>query len=137
MIGAGPKEQRASIEQVLSELEARRPIFESLCKELSAHIEKCLRDEQIVFQVVQSRVKSAAKVEAKYMALHKASRYERLEDLTDIAALRIVTYYEDKVDAIKSILEREFQIDWENCHDKRPRQSRVIHLLRTAPCRIA
>jgi len=114
-----PKHPRAPIEQVLSDLEKRRPAFESLCKELGAHIERCLRDEQIAFQAVQSRVKSTAKVEAKYLAPHKANRYKRLDDLTDIAALRIVTYYEDEVDVIKSIVEREFQIYWEDSQDKR------------------
>lgn len=114
-----PKHSRAPIEQVLSDLDKRRPLFETFCAKLSSHIEHCLRDEQIAYQAVQSRVKSAAKVEAKYLAPHKANRYERLDDLTDIAALRIVTYYEDEVDVIKSIIEREFLIDWEHCQDKR------------------
>lgn len=114
-----PNQPRHSIEQVLSDLEKRRPVFGSFCEELSAHIKKCLRDDQIAFQDVQWRVKSATKVESKYQAPHKANRYDRLDDLTDIAALRIVTYYEDEVDVIKSIIEREFLIDWENCQDKR------------------
>ena len=114
-----PKQVLASVEQVLADLERRRPLFENLCKELSAHIEKCLHDDQIAFQTVQWRVKSADKAEAKYRAPHKANRYQGLDDLTDIAALRIITYYEDEVDVIKAILEREFQIDWENCQDKR------------------
>lgn len=120
MTGPGPQQQpRAPIEEVLRDLETRRPLFKSLCKEFRKHIEKCLSDEQIVFQEVQTRVKSASKVKAKYSAKHKENRYKQLDDLTDIAGLRIVTYYEDKVDAIKSILEREFQIDWENSQDKR------------------
>jgi putative GTP pyrophosphokinase len=52
--------------------------------------------------------------------------YSDFSDLTDIAGVRIITYYEDDVDRISKILEREFVIEWPiTQREKRSRGSRV------------
>ncbi len=45
--------------------------------------------------------------------------YECLEDVTDLAGVRIIAYMKDDVDAIADIIESQFRIDEENSVDKR------------------
>jgi hypothetical protein len=45
--------------------------------------------------------------------------YRQLDDITDQAGLRIITYYEDEVDLVAKAIKREFEIDSENSIDKR------------------
>lgn len=114
-----PTKPRASIEDVVQDLVKRRTSFENFCQEAKSHLEKCLRDAEIPFQSIQSRVKDEAKIKSKYSDLSKADKYLSLDDLTDIAGLRVITYYEDDVDKVKELIEQEFAIDVENCEDKR------------------
>lgn len=45
--------------------------------------------------------------------------YENLEDITDLAGIRLITYYEDDVDRIADMIETEFDVDVHNTVDKR------------------
>lgn len=119
MTDQSPLQAPAPIEEVLSDLEKRRSVFDDFCREISTHIEKCLRDDQIVIQSVQWRVKHPDKVRAKYTDPSKLKKYNRLDDLTDIAGLRVITYYETDVDIVRKLIEREFAIDPEHSEDKR------------------
>lgn len=49
----------------------------------------------------------------------KDGNYEELEDVTDIAGVRITTYFADHVDKIAERIAQEFDVDWENSTDKR------------------
>ncbi|MDF2832499.1 MAG: hypothetical protein K0Q82_1605 [Chryseobacterium indoltheticum] len=78
-------------------------ILMKLCKNYSIH--------QII-----SRIKTKESLAQKVI---KKNKYEKLEDITDILALRIITYFEDDISKIEEILNKEFKIDWENSIDKR------------------
>lgn len=69
------------------------------------------------YQAVQARVKSKDKLRQKYVDPQK--NYRCLEDITDQAGLRVITYYEDEVDRVIEILKKEFEIDPVNSVDKR------------------
>lgn len=45
--------------------------------------------------------------------------YESLEDITDLAGVRIITHFADDVDVVASMVESEFKIDKVNSIDKR------------------
>ncbi|MFL6282676.1 MAG: GTP pyrophosphokinase family protein [Pyrinomonadaceae bacterium] len=49
----------------------------------------------------------------------QAKSYTQLSDITDICGIRIITYYDEEVDAVARIIENEFEIDPENSVDKR------------------
>jgi len=108
---------RANADAVVQDLKNRRSVFEDFCRKVRDHIEECLRDEEIPFQSIQWRVKAEEKVRSKYLS--KTDKYTSLDDLTDIAGLRVITYYEDDVDKAKEVIEHQFAIDIENCEDKR------------------
>src|SRR5208283_4690096 len=80
-------------------------------------IEACLQDEGIRYQSVQARVKGRKKLEAKYLDPKKD--YRKLDEITDQAGLRVITYYEDDVHRVAKLIKREFTIDPDNSVDKR------------------
>lgn len=44
--------------------------------------------------------------------------YNRLADVTDVVGIRVITHFESEVHAVSSLIEKEFEIDWENSVDK-------------------
>jgi putative GTP pyrophosphokinase len=107
----------ASVESVLSDFESKKEMLVSLCAKTKTLIEESLADAQIQYQSVQARVKTKKKLKQKYSNQEKG--YKGLDDITDLAALRIITYYEDEVDAVAEIIKREFEVDPENSVDRR------------------
>jgi putative GTP pyrophosphokinase len=41
-------------------------------------------------------------------------KYPSIADLTDLLGVRIITYFPDQVDDAAAIIEREFDVDYEN-----------------------
>jgi ppGpp synthetase/RelA/SpoT-type nucleotidyltranferase len=114
MADAGDK---SSIENVLAEFSAKEEMLLALCARSKNLIEAILQDAKIHYQSVQFRVKTKTKLKQKY--LNPEKEYKRLEDVTDLAGLRVITYYEDDIDRVAEVIKREFDIDIENSVDKR------------------
>lgn len=66
---------------------------------------------------VQHRVKSERSLAGK-LARHPGM-YAQLSDLKDILGARVVCYFNDDVDLLGKLVEREFVIDWGESDDKR------------------
>ncbi|MEV7097565.1 hypothetical protein AB0M80_32410 [Amycolatopsis sp. NPDC051045] len=49
----------------------------------------------------------------------KSERYTDFASLTDLLGLRIITFFEDEVDSVSALIEKEFQVDRDNSVDKR------------------
>jgi ppGpp synthetase/RelA/SpoT-type nucleotidyltranferase len=112
-----PEEAKHTVEAVLSEFDSIEGMLGALCVKTKSLIEASLEDARIPYQSVQVRVKSKKKLAEKYIDPKKD--YRRLEDITDLAGIRIITYYEDHVDRAAKVIEREFVVDRENSVDKR------------------
>ncbi|HWY07110.1 MAG TPA: RelA/SpoT domain-containing protein [Candidatus Acidoferrales bacterium] len=111
-------ENRASIDEVLEQFDRKRDILEALCAKTKGLIEASLQEAPIQYQSVQTRVKTRRKVRAKY--LDQTKDYRKLDDITDLAGLRVITYYTDDVDRVADVIRQEFDLDSENSVDKRP-----------------
>lgn len=79
-------------------------------------IQTLLEIENIQFHSVTSRIKSKASVRQK---LQRPDKRRELNDLTDMFGVRIITYFQDEVDLVARLIEREFIVDTENSVDKR------------------
>lgn len=119
-MGLGGGEARpgaADVEAVLIEFDSRVESLKSLCDKTKGLIEELLQDANVPHQSVQARVKKRKKLREKY--LDPTKDYKKLDDIHDLAGLRVITYYDDEVDRVAEVIEREFDIDRENTVDKR------------------
>ena len=112
-----PSSNKADIEAALAEFDERKDHLQAFCERTKRLIEASLEDAGVRVQSVQARVKSRKKLREKYLNPEKS--YTRLDDITDLAALRIITYYEDEVDRAADVVRREFEIDPANSVDRR------------------
>lgn len=117
MGSTGPEKPKADVEQVIAEFERREPTLAAFCARTRSLVEACLDDAGIRYQSVQSRVKRKKKLREKY--LDREKDYRELDDITDLAGLRVITYYDDEVDRVAEVIEKEFKIDTKESVDKR------------------
>jgi len=99
-VGANP------VNEILAEFDSRKEGLEHVAADTKDLIERILKVENVPVQSVQSRVKKRAKVESKYCRADKD--YRKLDDLTDLVGLRVITYYSDNLDQVAQIIGREF-----------------------------
>lgn len=79
-------------------------------------IQTLLEIEGIRVHSVTSRIKSKASVRQK---LQHPDKERTLSNLTDLLGVRIITYFQDEVNAVAELVESEFIVDPENSGDKR------------------
>lgn len=115
--GSGDKPKPADVEDVLAEFDHMAPTLQSLCAKTKDLIEEFLQGSDVPFQSVQARVKNRKKLSEKY--LNPEKQYKQLGDITDLAGLRVITYYPDEVDRVAEVIEQQFEIDQKNSVDKR------------------
>jgi ppGpp synthetase/RelA/SpoT-type nucleotidyltranferase len=108
---------KTDVGNVLAEFEERQPTLTTFCAKTKALIEACLQDADIRYQSVQARVKTKKKLKEKY--LDPAKDYVKLDDITDLAGLRVITYYDDEIDRVVGVVEEQFKIDKKESVDKR------------------
>jgi putative GTP pyrophosphokinase len=108
---------RQDTELVVKEFSTKRAVLESLCTKTKALIEQSLDEAGVRCQSVQARVKNERKLKSKYDDLAKG--YRCLDDITDQAGLRVITYYEEEVDQVAEVIRREFDVRPEKSVDKR------------------
>lgn len=113
----GKKKAKADVEAVLVEFEACQSKLADFCARTKSLIEACLQDANVKYQSVQSRVKTRKKLREKY--LDPTKDYSRLDDITDLAGLRVITYYDDEIDRVVELIEKEFKVDHKESVDKR------------------
>jgi ppGpp synthetase/RelA/SpoT-type nucleotidyltranferase len=92
-------------------------LYSSFTQSVHKLIDQLLEESRISVHSISSRTKEEGKIREKIG--REVNKYNKLSDITDISGVRIITYFEDGVDEVAKIVEREFQIDTENCTDKR------------------
>lgn len=101
---------------ILKEYDKNKDVLENLDKSLETLINSLLKQKGIKVHQIQTRVKDRDSLEKKILAKHK---YKSLDDITDIVGVRIITYFDDEVDQIATLINEEFVIDQDNSVDKR------------------
>ena len=102
---------------ILKEYDNSKILLENLDRTLLNLINSLLEQKNIRVHQVQTRVKDRDSLEKKI--IRKNDKYESLSDITDIVGVRIITYFDDEVDQIATMIEEEFFIDQDNSVDKR------------------
>ncbi len=97
----------------------RQATFEALGQALHARLKDVLKSGGVEVHAVSHRVKDLNSL------AHKLGRpdktYQRLEDITDLIGLRVITYFDDSVDHVDGLIKANFRVDSSRSEDKRRR----------------
>jgi len=102
--------------KILEEYDATFHIYDNFRLKSEQLIKELIGYENIDYHQITSRTKNRNSL---FQKLEKKEKYTKLNEITDIVGIRIITYFEDEVDSIASMIEREFDVDKSNSIDKR------------------
>jgi putative GTP pyrophosphokinase len=107
-------------QELLDAFVSRQPAFEALGRELHAHLLEVLERGGVSVHGVSHRIKTPASLAGK---LARPDRiYQRMEDLTDLVGLRVITFFEDSIEQVARLIEEHFRVDIDRSVDKRLHQ---------------
>ncbi len=106
------------IENWISEYESKYSLYESFCSKISNLLNDLAKSHGIKIHLVESRAKTLDSFSEKIQRRGKKYNYP-LKELTDLAGIRIIVFYDKDIDKICDILNNEFDIDTKNSVDKR------------------
>src|SRR5437016_3549848 len=98
-----------TVELMLGKYEKSHKIFEELRDRCAGLITTLLGQKGIEVHSVTSRVKGKKKLAEKLTRVGRS--YKRLEDISDIVGIRVITHFESEIDEIGSLVEKEFKVD--------------------------
>ena len=104
-------------EMILDEYRDRLPVLNTIKEVVLDMLRRTLKDNNMVVTAIEGRVKTEKSLAGKLEL--KGNKYRTIDDITDIVGLRIITFFSDEVDQIAALVERMFDIDWDNSVDKR------------------
>lgn len=102
---------------ILAQYDEKIRLYESFAREVEHQVKLLLDSCGISYNSIGLRVKTRASLAEKID--RKNGKYSKLEDITDIAGVRVITYYSEDVDCVADIIESEFDVDRINSIDKR------------------
>jgi putative GTP pyrophosphokinase len=105
------------IRKILEEFDRKEILLRSFSEACARLTSQILSSDNLHVHSVTSRLKERPKLEEKVM--REGKDYRALDSVTDVVGVRIITHFEDEVDTIGTIIEREFDIDQVNSIDKR------------------
>lgn len=94
-----------------------RPTLEKMQSIVLDKLNECVNESGIYADGVNSRIKTEKSLAGKLAK--KGHKYASITDITDLFGARIITFYTDDVDKISSLVDKYFDVDWENSVDKR------------------
>jgi len=106
-----------NIAKILSEYDSEKNLYRDFAENCESLLGKLLSVERYRVHSVTSRLKDRDRLEDKLR--REGKYYKQLCDVTDTAGVRIITHFEDEVDKIGTLVEREFKVDPERSIDKR------------------
>ena len=104
-------------QELLDQYRSMLPIYTEMAEVIPDKLQEFFSKSGIIVASLEHRVKTEDSLAGKLKL--KGGKYRDIFDVTDIVGLRVITFYIDDVDKVASVLERLFEIDWENSVDKR------------------
>ena len=103
--------------ELLGQYRSLLPVYTRMAEAIPERLRNFFAEAGIIVAAVEHRVKTEESLAGKLKL--KGSKYADIFEVTDIIGIRVITFYIDDVDNVASVLERLFDIDWENSIDKR------------------
>lgn len=104
-----PEQYEGVAERVAAEFAAKRPLYEQLTTKLRALLEELLAQEGIGVHVIEARTKAVDSLRHKLANPNKA--YKELDEIEDLAGVRVIAHYTTDVERVSALLHREFRIE--------------------------
>lgn len=111
---SGPKDR---VDALIREYDERVPKYRDFAATSKELIERLLWADGIRVHSVTARAKTPESLRGKLMRPDR--QYASLDDVTDLAGVRIITFFGDDVDAVGRVIEREFAVIPEESVDRR------------------
>lgn len=102
---------------IIEEYDAKLKLYKTFTDKVRQLLEELIESEKISYNAITCRVKDKESFIKKIEL--KQGKYNTLKDITDIAGIRIITFYSDDVDKVANLIEKEFEVDKDNTIDKR------------------
>jgi ppGpp synthetase/RelA/SpoT-type nucleotidyltranferase len=103
--------------ELVQEYRSCKRLYEDFAETVSDLLTKIIADKSLQLHSVTCRSKDEQSLAKKLQ--RPGSVYQNLGEITDLAGVRVITYFHDHVDFIAQMVEAEFTIDRENSTDKR------------------
>lgn len=101
----------------MKEYDSKCTLYTDFTVKIYELVKELLKENNLPVHSVNYRTKDRSSFEKKLNKSEK--KYLKLDDITDISGIRIITYFLDDVDKIATVVEKEFNIDKLNSVDKR------------------
>lgn len=122
------------VDDLIRQYQAELPRLQAFCGQMEALLAALLVASDIQSSHIESRCKS---IEAYREKIARKGYTDPARQMTDRVGLRAVTFYDSDVDAVASLIRREFNVDEANSVDLRSRAAsdsfgyRSLHLVFT------
>ena len=101
---------------IMSQYDHDSAIYQQFTQEVEHLLKNLISNKNIDYNAITCRLKDRKSLSEKID--RKNGKYNSLKDLTDIAGVRVITYYAEDVDKVADIVEHEFKVDHDNSIDK-------------------
>ena len=105
------------VQELLTQYHQLLPVYEQMGDLVPGMLRNFFAEAGIIVASVEHRIKTEKSLTGKLQL--KGQKYHHINDVTDIVGIRVITFYNDDVGKVTSVLERLFVVDWENSIDKR------------------
>jgi putative GTP pyrophosphokinase len=102
--------------EILADYDRLSMALETTSAILAGQLRSRIKAQGIRLYALQHRVKTRASLAAKIARPDKT--YGALAQVTDVIGLRVVAYFEDQLDAIATLLEQDYAVDFAHSVDK-------------------
>ena len=103
--------------ELMGQYKTLLPVYRQMAAVIPEKLKAFFDEAGIIVAAIEHRVKTESSLAGKLNL--KGGKYRDIYDITDLVGLRVITFYIDDVDKVAAILERYFEIDWDNSIDKR------------------
>jgi ppGpp synthetase/RelA/SpoT-type nucleotidyltranferase len=105
------------MQKIIDEFDHKLSLYTAFTEKIRQLIVEILTETGQRVHSVSARVKDRGTLAEKIT--RSDTKYTKLTDVTDLAGIRIITFFDDDVGKIADITEKEFQIDKEKSVDKK------------------
>jgi len=103
---------------ILEEFTKNRSDYLELGDVVHNRLDELVKEAGLSILGIEHRIKTVKSLAGK-LERKGDDYYRKLEDLTDLVGARIICFFADEVDVLGKLVEKSFQVDWENSSDKR------------------